>query len=165
MRSVSVRLADLNKVTIPIGFVGENLHTQVRIDCVKLFEDYPNAVPELTVNPPMGDTYPAVVTRDGDYVIWDIEDSDLIINGNGEIQLSFFVDEVIAKSYIARIRIEKSLVSTGDVPGASVDASAVTLFHCSTSASFSFASSIQFSIGVGTSPVETRDFSMRILAM
>ena len=116
MRSVSVRLADLNKVTIPIGFVGENLHTQVRIDCVKLFEDYPNAVPELTVNPPMGDTYPAVVTRDGDYVIWDIEDSDLIINGNGEIQLSFFVDEVIAKSYIARIRIEKSLVSTGDVP-------------------------------------------------
>ena len=116
MRSVSVRLADLNKVTIPIGFVGENLHTQVRIDCVKLFEDYPNAVPGLTVNPPMGDTYPAVVTRDGDYVIWDIEDSDLTVNGNGEIQLSFFVDEVIAKSYISRIRIEKSLVSTGDVP-------------------------------------------------
>ena len=116
MRSVSVRLADLNKMTIPIGFVGENLHTQVRIDCVKLFEDYPNAVPELTVNPPMGDTYPAVVTRDGDYVIWEVEDSDLTVNGNGEIQLSFFADEVIAKSYISRIRIDKSLIPTGDVP-------------------------------------------------
>ena len=116
MRSVSVRLADLNKVTIPIGFVGENLHTQVRIDCVKLFEEYPNAVPTLTVNPPMGDTYPAIVTRDGDYVIWEVEDSDLIYNGNGEIQLTFSVDEVVAKSYISRIRIEKSLVPTGEVP-------------------------------------------------
>ena len=69
MRSVSVRLADLCKITIPIGFVGENLHTKVKIDCMKLFEEYPDAIVALSVKPAEGDAYPAVVTREGNFII------------------------------------------------------------------------------------------------
>ena len=116
MRTVSVRLADLEKAIIPIGFVGENLHTQVRIDCKKAYEDYPNAAVSLTVNPPKGDKYPAVVVRDGDIVVWDITNSDLIYNGTGEFQLSFTVDDVVAKSFKGRVKILDSIVANGEVP-------------------------------------------------
>lgn len=116
MRTVSVRLSDLERAVVPIGFVGENQHTQVRIDCLKLYEEYPHAAASLTVKPPKGDSYPAVVVRDGNTVVWEITDSDLIYDGNGEIQLSFTVDEVVAKSYVGRIKISRSITPTGEVP-------------------------------------------------
>ena len=116
MRTVSIRLSDLERASIPIGFVGENEHTQVRIDCLKLYEEYPNAAASLTVKPPKGDSYPGIVTRENDIVVWVVSDSDLIHEGNGEIQLSFVVGEVVAKSYIGRIKIARSITPTGEVP-------------------------------------------------
>ena len=98
MRTVSIRLADLMKSMIPIGFVGENEHTRVVFDCKKVFDDYPLAVPALTVSPPSGDAYPAVTVRDGDIVTWDVADSDLAKDGTGEIQLAFTQDSIVAKS-------------------------------------------------------------------
>lgn len=116
MRSVSIRLCDLERATIPIGFAGENLHTKINIDCMKMFEEYPTAIVSLTVKPPRGDAYPAVATRDGDIVTWEVTDSDLIYEGTGEIQLAFTVDEVIAKSYVGKTRIIRSIVPTGSIP-------------------------------------------------
>ena len=116
MRSVSVRLCDLEKVTIPIGFVDENLHTQVRFDCKKMFEEYPDASVSLTVSPPRGSAYPAVTTHDGDFVIWNVTSSDVASNGNGEIQLTFVVGEIVAKSYVGKIKVIRSLNPTGEIP-------------------------------------------------
>ena len=116
MRTVSYRLADLSNVTISLGFVGENEHTRVQFDAKKIFEQYPDAIPALTVRPPNGDAYPAVITMDGDLVIWDVSDSDLAYQGMGEIQLVFTEGETVAKSYIARTRISRSIVPTGEVP-------------------------------------------------
>ena len=65
MRTVSIRLEDLAKMTIKIGFVGENEHTRVCIDCKKAFDEYPGAVATLTVQPPAGEAYPDVTTRTG----------------------------------------------------------------------------------------------------
>ena len=116
MRTVSVRVADLAKSVLPIGFVGENQHTQVRIDCKMVFADYPTALPALVVKPPKGEAYPAVSVRDGDWVYWDVTDSDLIYQGDGKIQLAFTVDEIVAKTYIARTRINPSILPTGEIP-------------------------------------------------
>ena len=116
MRTVSYRLADLSNVTISLGFVGENEHTRVQFDAKKIFEQYPDAIPALTVRPPNGDAYPAVITLDGDLVIWDVSDSDLAYQGTGEIQLVFTEGETVAKSYIARTRISRSIVPTGEAP-------------------------------------------------
>ena len=117
MRSVSVRLGDLDKITIPIGFVGENLYTSVNIDCKEVFDKHPSAIPSLSVTPPKGDSYPAVTTRDGDIVTWVICDSDLVYKGTGEIQLAFTVDgEMIGKSFPANTRILRSIEPSGEVP-------------------------------------------------
>ena len=117
MRSESYRLRDLDKVTIPIGFVGENLYTTVKIDCGEVFSVHPDAVPSLAVTPPEGESYPAVVTREGDIVIWRISASDLIHKGTGEIQLSFTIDgEIIGKTYPANTRVFRSIVPSGTVP-------------------------------------------------
>lgn len=116
MRTVSIRLADLDRGSIPVGFAGENLHTQVRIDCKKAYEEYPAAVVGLIVKNPNGDAYPAVTVRDGDIVTWDVTNADLAYEGTGEIQLTFTVGEVVKKSYIGRIRIDKSILNPGETP-------------------------------------------------
>lgn len=89
LRTISKRLIDLVNSELPLGFVGENEHTQVRIDSKRVFDEYPTAVPSLTVKPPQGNTYPSVVTRDGNIVVWNVKESDLIYQGHGEIQLAF----------------------------------------------------------------------------
>ena len=116
MRTVSMRLADLSKTQIRIGYEGENLHTTVLIDCKKVFDEYPGAAASLTVQPPAGAAYPAVVTRDGDIVEWEITDSDLIHEGEGEIQLAFTVGEVVVKTAIGSIRILRSIMAAGEIP-------------------------------------------------
>ena len=116
MRTVTYRLADLNRAVIPLGFVGENNHTRVIFDASKVFAEYPAAVPALTVQPPQGTSYPAVVVRDGDYVHFDVSDSDLIHAGTGELQLAFVQDTVKVRTFIARTRIDRSIVPTGEIP-------------------------------------------------
>ena len=56
MRTVSYRLEDLRrKPKIPLGFVGENEHTNLLIDCMKVYQEYPSAAVSLTVQPPEGE--------------------------------------------------------------------------------------------------------------
>ena len=116
MRTISKRLIDLVNSELPLGFVGENEHTQIRLDSKRVFDEYPNAVPSLTVRPPQGSTYPAVVTRDGDVVVWNVKDSDLVYQGHGEIQLAFIEDGVKVRSYIGKTFIDRSLQPTGTAP-------------------------------------------------
>ena len=116
MRSVTVRLDDLRTTVLNLGFVGENEHTQIRIDSKKMYDQYPTASASLTVCPPEGESYPAVIERDGDFVLWTITDSDLVHEGSGEIQLSFTVSEVVAKTYIGRFKVNRSIVPTGEIP-------------------------------------------------
>ena len=116
MRSVSVRLCDLENIRLNMGYVGENEHVHVLFDCKKAFDQYPNAVPSLVVVPPKGDSYPAVVTREGDIVEWVITDSDLIYAGNGKIQLQFQQGDIVMKSAEMRTFIAPSAIATGDIP-------------------------------------------------
>ena len=117
MRSVSIRQLDMKQATIPLGFEGENEFTEVRIDCKKTFDQHPDAVPSMTVTDPAGNKYPAVVTRDGDVVVWQLAAGDLTTKGYGEIQIEFLIDgTVIGKTDIARTRIERSIFPEGEAP-------------------------------------------------
>lgn len=116
MRSVTVRLDDLRNIILNLGFVGENEHRQFRFDSMKMFGEYPNASVSMTVCPPEGDAYPATIERDGDFVIWTITDSDLVAEGDGEIQITFTESPHIAKTYIGRTKTSRSLVPTGEIP-------------------------------------------------
>ena len=116
MRSSTWRLEDLRNVILNLGFVGENLHTRQIFDCKKMFDQYPNASVSMTVTPPEGEPYPGTIERDGDMVIWDVRDSDLVAEGDGEIQLVFTQEPHIARSYNARTHICRSQVPTGSIP-------------------------------------------------
>ena len=116
MRTATLRLEDLKTTIINMGYVGENEHKQIRFDGKKMFQEYPNASVSLTVCPPAGEAYPATIERDGDFVLWTITDSDLVAEGCGEIQLTFTESPHIAKSYICRTKVLRSLVPTGDIP-------------------------------------------------
>lgn len=112
----NIRLEDIGKKKITIGKVAENLRTCIGFDCADIFAEYPDAVPALTVINPRGISYPAIVQRSGNSVLWEIRNSDLTAAGTGEIQLSFVQDEVIAKSYTGRIEVIRSIQSTGEAP-------------------------------------------------
>ena len=116
MRTVTYRLGDLQSAVVRIGFVGENEHTRVIFDCKKVFDEYPSALAALTVQPPEGAAYPAVVVRDGDLVYWDVYDSDLVYDGRGEGQLAFSENGKAVRSFVFRTAIDRSIVPTGEVP-------------------------------------------------
>ena len=99
-----------------IGFEGENLRATVRIDCASVFAEYPNATPALIVKPLFADAYPVVVDRNGTDVDWLITSEILSFNGDGEIQLVFYKDQVICKSAVSKIRVSRSLQATGEKP-------------------------------------------------
>ena len=116
MRTISYRLGDLAKATIGIGYEGENEHTRVQIDAGDVFAEYPEAVATMTVQPPKGNMYPVIVTRDGNMIIWDVTDSDLASKGTGELQLTFTDDNVVVKSCIAALNVKRSLQAQGPAP-------------------------------------------------
>ena len=116
MRTVSYRLGDLARATINIGKVAENEYTRVQFNAEQIFAEYPAATAALSVINPAGTAYPAVVTREGDLIIWDVTDADLTAEGMGELQLTLTENGVVIKSYIARTRIERSIVASGSTP-------------------------------------------------
>lgn len=116
MREIRLNVTKFPRFPVQIGYVGENEHTRVIIDCSDVYSEYHNAVPSLAVKPPVGAVYPAIVALDGTDVVWDVKDSDLTRAGFGEIQLAFAESGIIVKSYIARVMIKHSLVPAGDAP-------------------------------------------------
>ena len=116
MRTVSYRLGDLARATINIGKVAENEYTRVQFNAEQIFAEYPAATPSMAVISPAGVKYPAVVTREADLIIWDVTDADLTAEGMGELQLTLTENGVVCKSYIARTRIERSIVADGEAP-------------------------------------------------
>ena len=111
-----IRAEELGEKTLWIGHRGENRCRQFRIDCSKIFAEYPAAVPALTVKPPRGAAYPAVAGRDGDFVDWTVTDSDTAMQGNGEIQLTFTENGVVKKTCTGKTETGKSLTPTKQAP-------------------------------------------------
>ena len=116
MANVSYRLEDLKKAIVGIGYVGENDHMHVLIDCKEVFDEYPNAVPTMAIVPPVGESYPKVVTRNGDVVEWLVKNSDVAAEGDGEFQITFTEDKVIKKSVNGRFRVIRSISGSGNAP-------------------------------------------------
>lgn len=120
MKTISYKLKDLDqkekKVTLKLGYVGENEHVQIRIDCSEIWENYPNAVASLAVEPPEGSKYPAIVTREGNVVCWTVKDSDVVHDGDGRIQLTFTEGSEIQKTVICRTKVDESIIGSGTTP-------------------------------------------------
>lgn len=113
MRTISIRLADMPKITLNIGFVGENVHTKVSIDCKKIFDDYPDAEHYIMVMPPVGEAYTVTSVKVGDNVEWDVGAADLTSEGNGQMQITFTDNGEVIKSYVAKTHVNESIIPGG----------------------------------------------------
>lgn len=116
MKTIQINLSDLGNRIINIGRVGENLYTQVKINAISVFDDYPNAVATMVVSPPGGESYPGTITREGIMLIWNLTASDLIHNGSGRIQLTFTNGDEVIKTAIGETSCLESLNPDGEVP-------------------------------------------------
>ncbi len=116
MNTLNIMLSNLSGKVIPLGYEGENLYTRVRINCIEVFSEYPNATVSMVVSPPVGDMYPALVEKSGVMVVWNITDAVLSSSGQGQAQITFTEDEVIRKSVVFGININSSLVAEGEAP-------------------------------------------------
>lgn len=121
MEPVRLLLKNLEDSIIQIGYVGENNHVQIQIDCAEVFEKYPEAIVSMAVSNPLGQTYPAIVENEGDDVLWTVTSSDVSCEGDGKIQLTFINGEEIIKTATGKTRIKNSIVGNGPAPDPIVD--------------------------------------------
>lgn len=106
-------LANLANRTLNLGYVGENEHTQIVIDCTDVFWDYPDALYSMVVEPPTGDMYPVTLTKENHTLVWLITASDVANAGGGRFQLTFTDDGEIIRSAIGSISVAGSLEGAG----------------------------------------------------
>ena len=107
-----------NKSTIPIGREGENDALVVKFPFVKEWKAlYGNGTFELmNQRPDDADPYPCVVDSDGDNVLWVINAEDVSQVGRGRCQLTYVVNDTIAKSIIFATSINDSIGDAGIPP-------------------------------------------------
>lgn len=116
MKTISVMLGELTRQSFQFGYEGESNYTGMRINCIEVFSEYPDATVSLTVQSPTGVLYPAVIEQSGVMVIWNLTSSDLSAAGGGSAQLTFTENNVIVKSVIFGFGINPSLIANGDPP-------------------------------------------------
>lgn len=116
MRTVSLRLADVSRTSIPIGYEGEQNHTRVIFYCAQIFDDYPDAVATMVIKPATGDAYPQTVTKSGRTIIWDVTPSNVYGAGSGTYQFTFIQGEEIIKSIIGSFSVNASIIGNGEAP-------------------------------------------------
>ena len=116
MRIVKLKLCEITTKVIPIGFEGEQNHTQVIIDASPILTDYPDATVALAVKPPVGNIYPKAAQKSGNNVVWDVSASDCANEGSGEYQITFNDGDDIIKSFIGYYKVYNSLIGNGSAP-------------------------------------------------
>lgn len=103
---------------LSIGYVGENIVTEVAFDYSAWKKEYGDGVLALELKR-YGDTYayPVVISTEGDSTsVWTIRDTDVAKNGRGQAQLQYVIGDAVKKSAIFVVDVERSLEETTDVP-------------------------------------------------
>lgn len=116
MKNITVRLADISRTSIPIGYEGEQNHTRVTFYCAQIFDEYPDAVGTMVIKPTIGEVYPQSVDRDGSKLIWDVTASNCAYAGAGSYQFTFTQDEEIIKTVIGSYSVNSSIAGDGEPP-------------------------------------------------
>lgn len=107
-----------NPCKLSIGYVGENIVTEIAFDYSAWKKEYGDGVLALELKR-YGDTYayPVVISTEGDSTsVWTIRDTDVAKNGRGQAQLQYVVGDAVKKSAIFVVDVERSLEETTDVP-------------------------------------------------
>ena len=106
-----------NRYTIPLGWQGENITTEIKFPISSWEEEYGSGDFELVARRPTEKTkYPVPVEKVDGFAIWTVRDVDVAYRGNGECQLTLIVGGMIKKSVIFTTEINRSLTGDGKTP-------------------------------------------------
>ena len=92
---------------VMLGKAGENEAREIIFDIGRLRDEYGNGTCSL-LHKRFGEdaAYPCTVTQSGDCLIWVITNADVAIPGLGQCELSYCVDDTVAKSIIFTTYVE-----------------------------------------------------------
>lgn len=84
---------------ILLGKQGENLARRIRFDLTRWIALYGEGVAELLHKRHGEETiYPVPVTREDNWAVWEVTNTDTALPGVGHCELRYYVDETLAKS-------------------------------------------------------------------
>lgn len=104
--------------TIPLGRQGENQATQILFPLVQEWERLYGAGTFQLLHQRKGDKdpYAVPISTDEQNVIWMVSATDLAIVGNGKCELTYIVNDTIAKSQIYETVAQSSMTEAGEAP-------------------------------------------------
>lgn len=102
---------------IVLGRQAENEVTTIQFPVARWVEEYGNGEFHLWHRRSQDSTaYPVIVAREGDYVFWVVNSTDLQFSGRGEAQLDLVIGEKVVKSEIFKTIVSRSLNADGEMP-------------------------------------------------
>ena len=113
MRQISAQ----EKVIIPLGRQGENGAAEIIFDVSGWADLYGNGAFELLNRRPAENTpYTCSITVSDEQVHWIVQSADVALVGHGRCELTYVVDDVIAKSVVFATCVLPSIEGAGEVP-------------------------------------------------
>lgn len=92
---------------INIGFKGEKKFRSIEVDMSKWH--IPNGVPAIVYQKPNGTPYKPTVTFSNNILKWEIDGTDVNVDGMGYMQVEMKSDTVAAKSSIVELTIHYAI--------------------------------------------------------
>lgn len=111
--NISVALEKSSPIKIQIGRQGENRATKVIFDCSVYTESFGIGTAYLFhQRAPDTCPYPVAIEQDGNTIMWEVSASDTQFAGQGQCELFWYVDDVIAKTQVWSTTVTEALTGT-----------------------------------------------------
>ncbi len=111
--NISVALEKSSPIKIQIGRQGENRATKVIFDCSVYTESFGIGTAYLFhQRAPDTCPYPVAIEQDGNTIMWEVSASDTQFAGQGQCELFWYVDDVIAKTQVWGTTVTEALTGT-----------------------------------------------------
>ena len=109
--------ADGVHVTIPIGRVGERNVRTVEFDISDWITKFGEGSVSLLIRRSKEDVvYPALISRDGQTVTWNVSDTDTAVKGIGKGELIYTVNDKVKKGTVFNFMVSDALTGTSENP-------------------------------------------------
>ena len=109
--------ADGVRVTIPIGRVGERNVRTVEFDISDWITKFGEGLVSLLIRRSKEDVvYPALISRDGQTITWNVSDTDTAVKGIGKGELIYTVNDKVKKGTVFNFMVSEALTGTSETP-------------------------------------------------
>lgn len=117
MITQTVTVTEKDTQNIIIGRRGTYNTEQIAFDVSYLIEKYGNGTAALLIRRPKDtDAYPKTVERDGNLVLWTVDDTDTSVKGHGECELFWYVGDGLTKTVNWDITILRDIGESSETP-------------------------------------------------